>query len=107
MILIANYGGHPSYNAYHTVTVINSNSFSIPVPFVDDHASKGLWATLTDGGRLSATSLRGAAVALEIRRRSAHRPGRFGQDHRTGKVLPVPGREQQVRRTGAERLRPP
>jgi VCBS repeat-containing protein len=67
VILIANYGGHPSYNAYHTVTVINSNSFSIPVPFVDDHATKGLWVVLTDAGRLAATSLRGAAVALEIR----------------------------------------
>jgi len=67
VILIANYGGHPSYNAYHTVTVINSNSFSIPVPFVDNHAAKGLWVVLTDAGRLSATSLRGAAVALEIR----------------------------------------
>ncbi len=66
-ILIANYGGHPSYNAYHIVTVLNSNSFSIPVPYVDNHATKGLWASLTDAGRLAATSARGAEVALEIR----------------------------------------
>ncbi len=67
VILIANYGGHPSYNAYHTVTVVDSNTFTIPVPFVDNAADKGLWVTLTDQSRLSATSARGAAVVLEIR----------------------------------------
>ncbi len=66
-VLIANYGGHPSYNAYHIITVIDANTFSIPVPFVDNHASKGLWAILNDANRLTATSTRGAAVSLEIR----------------------------------------
>jgi len=66
-ILLSGYGGHASYNGFHFVTVINSNSFSIPVYYVDNAAVKGVWAVLTDATRLTATSLFGAAVKLEIR----------------------------------------
>lgn len=67
-ILIAGYSGHPSYNGFHRVTVIDANSFSIPVAFVDDDTvSKGNWAVLNDANRLQATSQLGADVKLEIR----------------------------------------
>lgn len=66
-ILISGYGGHSSYNSFHLVTVINSNAFSIPVFYVDNAATKGVWAVLTDATRLTATSLYGAQVKLEIR----------------------------------------
>ncbi|WP_367871018.1 Ig-like domain-containing protein [Luteolibacter sp. Populi] len=66
-VLISGYGGHRSYNGYHAVTVIDADSFTIPVTFVDNAAVKGLWTVLNDANRLSTTSLHGAAVTLEIR----------------------------------------
>ena len=66
-ILISGYGGHPSYNAFHAVTVLDSNSFRLPMPFVDDAAAKGVWTVLTPQTSLTATSALGATVTLEIR----------------------------------------
>jgi VCBS repeat-containing protein len=67
MILISGYGGHPSYNAFHGVTVVDEHSFAIPVIFVDNAPVKGAWGILTDLDRLTATSHHGADVRLEIR----------------------------------------
>jgi hypothetical protein len=67
VILIAGYGGHPSYNGYHTITLIDADTFSIPVLFVDDHAQKGNWVILNDDNRLNTTTAKGTAVRLEIR----------------------------------------
>ena len=85
VILISGYGGHPSYNGFHQVTVLDANSFSIPVPFVDNDtllrpATNGafqgaltnsevraVWGILNDGNRLAATSAQGAEVNLDIR----------------------------------------
>ncbi|MCC7377683.1 MAG: tandem-95 repeat protein [Verrucomicrobiales bacterium] len=67
VILISGYGGHVSYNGFHAVTVVDDNHFTLPIPFVDDHASRGEWAILADETRLRATSLHGADVRLEIR----------------------------------------
>lgn len=67
VILISGYGGHVSYNGFHAVTVVDDNHFTLPLPYVDDHATRGEWAILTDDTRLHATSLHGADVRLEIR----------------------------------------
>ena len=67
VILISSYGGHPSYNGFQAVTVLNSDEFSIPVRFIDNDPEKGVWAVLNDGNRLSAISRLKAAVTLEIR----------------------------------------
>ncbi len=66
-VLISGYGGHPSYNGFHTITRIDDQSFSIPVPYVDNHTNSGVWTILDDANRLTATSQQGAAVQLEIR----------------------------------------
>jgi VCBS repeat-containing protein len=66
-VLISGYGGHPSYNGYHVVTVTGADTFTLPVAFVDDAATKGLWTVLNNDNRLSTTSKDGAAVTLEIR----------------------------------------
>ena len=66
-VVISGYGGHDSYNNLHEVTVVDANSFTIPLLFVDNHAVKGLWARMDDDNRLSTTSALGAAVVLEIR----------------------------------------
>ncbi len=66
-VLISGYGGHPSYNGYQTATVIDANTFTIPVSFVDNAATKGLWGILNNDTRLATTSFRGAEVKLEIR----------------------------------------
>ncbi len=66
VILIANYGGHASYNGYHTVTVLNENTFTIPRYFVDNHAEKGVWVVLDDANRYSAVTDVGAAVSLTL-----------------------------------------
>src|SRR5262249_4290366 len=67
-ILISGYHGHPSYNGYHSISLIDSNTFSIPIPFVDNNLTNPpVWTILNDANRLSATSQLGAAVALEIR----------------------------------------
>jgi VCBS repeat-containing protein len=66
-VLISGYGGHPSYNGYQVVTVTGADTFTLPIPFVDDAATKGLWTVLTNDNRLSTTSKDGAAVTLEIR----------------------------------------
>ncbi len=66
-LLISGYGGHPSYNGNHVVTVTGPDTFTVPVTFVDDDPQKGLWTVLNDGNRLNTTSARGAAVTLEIR----------------------------------------
>jgi VCBS repeat-containing protein len=66
-VLISGYGGHSSYNATHVATVVDADTFTIPVAFVENNAQKGLVGVLTDEGRLSTTSALGAAVTLEIR----------------------------------------
>ena len=66
-VLIANYGGHPSYNGFHAVTVLNENFFSIPVFFVDDAAEKGVWVVLNEGNRYGATTDVEATVTLTLR----------------------------------------
>lgn len=66
-VLISGYGGHPSYNGYHVVTVTGTDTFTLPVAFVDDAATKGLWTVLNNDNRLATTSKDGAAVTLEIR----------------------------------------
>ena len=66
-VLISGYGGHPSYNGYHVVTVTGTDTFTLPVAFVDNAATKGLWTVLTNGNRLATTSKDGAEVTLEIR----------------------------------------
>lgn len=66
-VLISGYGGHPSYNGYQLATVIDADTFTIPVTYVDNHAQKGLWASLNDSNRLATVSQHGAEVALEIR----------------------------------------
>ncbi len=66
-VLISGYGGHSSYNATHAATVVDADTFTIPVAFVENHAQKGLAGVLTDAGRLNTTSALGAAVTLEIR----------------------------------------
>ncbi|HMP96253.1 MAG TPA: Ig-like domain-containing protein [Kiritimatiellia bacterium] len=66
-ILIANYGGHPSYNGYHLVTVIDEDHFTIPRFFVDDHPEKGVWVILNEANRYSAQTDVDAAVSLVIR----------------------------------------
>lgn len=66
-VLISGYGGHPSYNGYHVVTVTGPDTFTLPVAFVDDAPAKGLWTVLNNTNRLSTTSKDGAAVTLEIR----------------------------------------
>lgn len=66
-VLISGYGGHPSYNGYQTVTVTGPDSFTLPIEFVDDSSTKGLWAELGNTNRLSTVSKHGGAVTLEIR----------------------------------------
>lgn len=66
-LLISGYSGHTSYNGYHTVTIIGPDSFTIPVTYVDNAATKGIWTILNDANRLTTTSAHGAAVTLEIR----------------------------------------
>lgn len=66
-ILIANYGGHVSYNGYHVATVVDANTFTIPRFYVDNHASKGVWVILNDANRYSASTEVGAAVSLVLR----------------------------------------
>jgi VCBS repeat-containing protein len=71
-VLISGYGGHRSYNGYYDVTVTGTDTFTLPIAFVDDAATKGLWTVLTDGNRLYTTSKDGAAVTLEIRANRTH-----------------------------------
>jgi len=66
-VLIANYGGHPSYNGYHTVTVLDADSFTIPRFFMDNDAVKGVWVVLGEGTRYHAVTDVGATVDLTIR----------------------------------------
>jgi VCBS repeat-containing protein len=66
-VLISGYGGHSSYNATHLATVVDADTFTIPVAFVENHAQKGLAGVLTDEERLTTISALGAAVTLEIR----------------------------------------
>jgi VCBS repeat-containing protein len=66
-ILIANYGGHPSYNGYHTVTVLDNDTFTIPQFFVDNDSAKGVWVVLTDSNRYHAVTDVGATVDLTLR----------------------------------------
>lgn len=67
VVLISGYGGHASYNGFHEITVEDSDTFSIPVSYVDNDAERGVWTLLTDENRLEADSLYGARVKLEIR----------------------------------------
>ncbi len=63
-VLIANYGGHPSYNGYHTVTVVDADTFTIPRSYVDNHVVKGLWVVLNETNRYQAVTDAGARVRL-------------------------------------------
>lgn len=63
-VLLSGYGGHASYNSTHTVTVLTADTFTIPVPFVENHPQKGLAGVIAG---LQTTSTLGAAVTLEIR----------------------------------------
>ena len=68
MILISGYVGHPSYNGYHAVTLVDANTFAIATHFVDHNPThSAIWTVLNDANRLTASSERGAAVKLEIR----------------------------------------
>lgn len=70
VILISGYGGHPSYNTFHRVTVVDEDTFTLPVLFVDEGwvtPEPGVWAVLTDENRLQAETERGGEVSLEIR----------------------------------------
>ncbi len=66
-VLVSGYGGHPSYNGYHLATVTGANTFTLPLAYFDNAATKGLWTVLNDSNRLATTSFHGAAVSLEIR----------------------------------------
>ena len=66
-VLISGYGGHVSYNGLHEVTVVDADTFTIPVLYFDDHAMKGVWAQLEDDNRLTTMSMLDATVELEIR----------------------------------------
>ena len=70
-ILLSGYAGHPSYRGYHAVSVVDADSFTIPVRYVDNAAAKGEWAILTDTGRLAATSALGVPVSLDLRAQRA------------------------------------
>ncbi len=67
-ILISGYDGDPGYNGFHEVEIIDADTFTIPVEYFDNVAdADDVWGILTDDSRLATTSVRGAAVALEIR----------------------------------------
>lgn len=66
-VLIANYGGHPSYNGYHTITVIDDHTFTIPRFYVDNHSDKGIWVILNESNRYAAVTDVGATVNLTLR----------------------------------------
>ena len=66
-VLIANYGGHASYNGYHTITVVDADTFTIPNYYSGNHAVKGVWAILNEANRYNATTPAGAAVTLTLR----------------------------------------
>ena len=66
-ILIANYGGHVSYNGYHVVTVIDADTFTIPRIYRDNNAAKGVWVLRSVANALSATTDVGASVTLTLR----------------------------------------
>ena len=69
-VLIANYGGHPSYNGYHIVRVVDADSFEIPRFFVDDHSVRGVWVQLNESNRYNAITDVGAIVTLTLRANS-------------------------------------
>jgi VCBS repeat-containing protein len=66
-LLIANYGGHMSYNGSHVITVLDADSFSIPRFFVDNDPVRGVWVVLNDANRYQATTDVGAVVTLNLR----------------------------------------
>jgi len=66
-ILIANYGGHSSYNGYHAITVIDADTFTIPVFYVDNDADKGVWVILNDANRYDTITDVDASVSLTLR----------------------------------------
>ena len=66
-VLIANYGGHPTYNGYHAVRTVDEDSFEIPRFFVEDHPDRGVWVVLNEANRYTAMTDVGAAVTLILR----------------------------------------
>ncbi len=66
-VLIANYGGHPSYMGRHAITVMDADHFSIPVFYVDNHPQKGIWVILDDSNRFETMTDVGAHVTLVLR----------------------------------------
>lgn len=66
-ILIANYGGHPSYNGYHVVTVIDDDHFTLPRQYIDNAPIKGVWVVLNEANRYHAVTDVGATVSLTLR----------------------------------------
>lgn len=65
-IVISGYDGYDGYNGLHTISVVDSNTFTLAVQYVDAVTS-GVWGHLNDENRLTATSSMGAAVSLDIR----------------------------------------
>ncbi|MBL9139747.1 MAG: tandem-95 repeat protein, partial [Verrucomicrobiales bacterium] len=67
VVSIEGYGGSGPYNRSHLVTVVDADTFTIPVVFVDDASVKGVWTTLritgvsagSEGGRLTLDHLGG------------------------------------------------
>lgn len=45
VITISGYGGIGGYNNTFEVTVLNADSFTIPVPFLDNHSTKGTYTS--------------------------------------------------------------
>jgi len=47
-ITIAGYGGSPSYNQTFDISLIDANTFSIPIAYIDEETSKGAFVAETD-----------------------------------------------------------
>ncbi len=66
-VLIANYGGHASYNGPHVVTVLDADRFTVPVFYVDNAPDKGVWVILNEATRYETETDVGATVKLALR----------------------------------------
>src|SRR5690606_36059202 len=56
------YGGEGPYTRTHIITVVDEDTFTIPVAFVDDHAVKGVWTSV----RITSVSPANARGTAEI-----------------------------------------
>jgi hypothetical protein len=57
----------PSYNGYHLITVLDPDTFTIPVFFVDDATNRGVWVILNETNRYAAVTAVEAPVTLTLR----------------------------------------